>query len=374
MKNAPPSGKRLILAGAGHAHLVAASAAADFVKRGVEPVLIDPGAFWYSGMATGMLAGQYAPEEDQIDPERLITGSGGRFLRDRVAAIDAPNRRVLLASGDTLGYDVLSLNIGSRVRAPFPGTESHAIPVKPIRDLWDLRVRLEHRFANSPEPPPELAVIGGGPTGCEVAACAASLARRRDAKILVRLLTRSDRILAGFSPSASERMTRELARLGVEVLNGREAVELRDGAVVDAEGRFWRSDYLIAATGLEAPELLRDSGLPVTTDGSLRITDTLRSSDDDRIFASGDCASLEGSSLPKLGVFGVRQAPVLLRNLLNTLDGASLEPYHPQSKYLMILNTGDGRALALYGGRHVYGRPAYWLKHLIDKRFLRKYR
>jgi hypothetical protein len=58
--------KRAILVGAGHAHLLAAKRASEFTRRGYELVVISPGAFWYSGLATGMLGGIYPPIMDRI--------------------------------------------------------------------------------------------------------------------------------------------------------------------------------------------------------------------------------------------------------------------------------------------------------------------
>jgi NADH dehydrogenase FAD-containing subunit len=101
---------------------------------------------------------------------------------------------------------------------------------------------------------------------------------------------------------------------------------------------------------------------------------TLPSIADARLFAAGDCASLEGYRLPKLGVSGVRQAPILLHKLVALLGGRPLMQYRPQSRYLTFLNLGCGRALAVYGNLHWLGRFSYWIKDRIDRRFLARYR
>src|SRR5947209_4469363 len=58
---------RVVLLGAGHAHLDAIRHARSFTRRGFDLTVVAPGPFWYSGLATGMLGGEYAPEDDQID-------------------------------------------------------------------------------------------------------------------------------------------------------------------------------------------------------------------------------------------------------------------------------------------------------------------
>ena len=77
---AEPNQPVVVLVGAGHAHLHIANQAADYVDAGARLILIDPGKFWYSGMATGLLGGRYEPEDDQINPGELIRRRGGEFI------------------------------------------------------------------------------------------------------------------------------------------------------------------------------------------------------------------------------------------------------------------------------------------------------
>src|SRR5262245_15912490 len=136
--------RRAVLLGAGHAHLFTLKRTAEFVRRGFEFVLVAPEVFWYSGLATGVLAGIYPPELDQIDVAALVAEGGGRFARARATAIDAAARTVSLDDGSSLSYDVLSCNLGSEVPLDaVPGAASHGYAVKPVRNLWELRQALE---------------------------------------------------------------------------------------------------------------------------------------------------------------------------------------------------------------------------------------
>jgi NADH dehydrogenase FAD-containing subunit len=75
-----------------------------------------------------------------------------------------------------------------------------------------------------------------------------------------------------------------------------------------------------------------------------------------------------------LGVYAVREAPVLLENLLAAIDNRPATKYEPQKRCLTVLNLGLGYGLALWGGFHWLGPAAMWLKDAIDRRFLSRYR
>jgi len=343
--------------------------------RGARVVLVDPGEFWYSGLATGMLGGMYEAAEDRVDAKALAEAHGAEFIRDRVEAVDTVARRLRLAGGDELAYDYLSLNVGSRVNgdgiAGVAGDPS-VWAVKPISNLWKLREHLEARFRA--DETPRVAVVGGGPTGSEVAANLAALARLHQRKVQVTLLTPEDRLIKQAPAGAARRLQRELIRSGVKIRTHVRVV-LREGKSLIAEDvRHIPADLVILATGREAHPLVQTTGLPARPKQGLRINRRLHSIADERVFAGGDCAALEGFDLPKLGVFGVRQAACIHANLLASLERKPLAEYQPQKRFLAILNLGDGTALATWGPFWWHGRSSMWLKDFIDRRFLENYR
>jgi NADH dehydrogenase FAD-containing subunit len=361
---------RIVLVGAGHAHLEVARQAPRFQAIGAELILVDPGTFWYSGMATGMLAGMYEPSRDRLDARALIEARGGQFVAARAVAVDRRERTVHLDDGETLAYDLLSFNVGSEVRTDL-SDEPGVWPVKPIADLCRLRRRIERW---PPDRPLRLVVAGGGPTGSEIAACLRASCQRNSLDARIALVSAGESLLEGFAPGAGRRLARELERRGIELHLG-ERVTGHDGArLTTARGTTLAFDELVLATGLQANALVTQLGLPSDRGRGLRVNHCLQSVADARIFAAGDCADIEGEDLPRLGVFGVMAAPVLVDNLLAAACQRPLVAYDPQSRYLAILNMGDGHGLALRGRLWWFGKSAMWLKHWIDTRFLDRYR
>jgi len=371
--NRMPERRKVVLIGAGHAHLHVALHGQSLLHSGTELVLVDPGEFWYSGLATGVLGGMYDSALDRVDPRPLIERVGGRFVRDRAVGLDRGTRTVRLASGACLPYDLLSINVGSEIVIDDLATAPDRVwAVKPVSNLWRLRQHLESRFRDAPDVPPRIVVVGGGATGCEIAANIDALARLRRRSVRVTLITSGGRLLANQPPAAARRLADTLRRRGIELVLSCRAERLGQDGVV-ANGRAFGADLVVVATGLRAPRWLAELGLPLDEEGSLRVGPPLQSLADERVFGAGDCIRLEGHRLRKLGVFGVRQAPVLLHNLQAFLNGQPLQTFEPQKRCLTILNLGCGRALALWGPLHWQGRLSFWLKDVIDRRFLAKY-
>jgi NADH dehydrogenase FAD-containing subunit len=113
----------------------------------------------------------------------------------------------------------------------------------------------------------------------------------------------------------------------------------------------------------------------VDTRGFLLVDDQLRSVAEPAVFAAGDAATLERRpDIPKAGVYAVREGPLLWRNL--ALAAAGSVPhgsFHPQPRFLAILNTGDGRAVVSYGSAATWSGWGMALKDWIDRRFMRRF-
>ncbi len=367
--------RTVILIGAGHAHLYVAAHADALAERGARVILVDPTIFWYSGLATGMLGGMYEPAADQVDPRALIEAHGGEFIQDRVEAVDPGARTLRLAGGGVLPYDYVSINVGSRVNVDaIPGAkhDPSVWSVKPVSNLWKMREALEERFRVHDKL--RVAVVGGGPTGSEVTANLIALAARHDIDLRVTLVTNGNRLITEAPIGAARALQRILTGRGVVIRTHTHVVRRERKSLIFEDGRHIDADVVVLALGLEANSLVYRTGLPTQPQDGLRVNAMLHSIADERVFAAGDCAAMEGFELPKLGVFGVRQAVFLQANLLASLEGTPLAEYEPQKRYLAILNLGDGTALSTWGSFWWNGRFSMWVKHWIDRRFLEGYR
>jgi NADH dehydrogenase FAD-containing subunit len=366
--------KHIVLAGAGHAHLYIAKHAEALTGAGIRVTLIEPDRFWYSGLATGMLGGQYPPEQDQVDARPLIENAGGNFLQDTVEKIHRDKQILITASGEEIRYDALSLNIGSSIDdGSIQGSSQYGWHVKPIVNLWNLRQKLEMHFTEQPENGLNLMVVGGGLTGCEIAANLQNLATKFSASVNIRLFTRNNTLLPDQPEGASEKLADLFHNWDIDIRFNTAIQKISENTVFSADGQSFTGDEIILATGLRANKLIAESGLSITEDGSMVVQSNLQSIDDPSIFGAGDCIFIRETPLPKLGVFAVRESPILLHNLQASVEGKPLRNYNPQRRYLSILNLGDGTALALWGGLYWFGKLSMILKEYLDLSFLKQY-
>ncbi len=361
----------LVLIGAGHAHLTVMKELAAIIARGHRVTVVSDGKFqYYSGMGPGLLAGRYRPARIRFDVATMVEARGGRFLDDRVEQIDPHRRRLALASGRHLDYDTLSLNTGSYVPWPRPEkTAVHVYPAKPVEVFRTARKDIAARLAKRAL---KIVVAGGGPAGVEIAANARALVRRLRGQAAIALITRGT-LLAQFIPSVRRRALAKLKRLGIRVMERTSLAAIDAQALVLTNGRQLPCDTLFTAVGTRPSPLIRSSGLAVDQSGGLLVNHYLQSVSHPNVFGGGDCIAFQPRPLARVGVYAVRQNPVLHHNLVAALEGRACQPFVPQRDYLLILNMGDGTGILNRGRLTFGGWPAFWVKHLIDDRFMRRF-
>ncbi len=363
--------RHLVLVGGGHAHMTVMLNLADFIERGHSVTLVSPSPYhYYSGMGPGLLGGTYRPQQVRFHIRKLVEKRGATFVEDRVTAIDAERRRLRLASGDVLDYDIASFNTGSGVPLQAAGAEGEGVvPVKPIVNLLQARRQLLQNMGGKSQ---DLLVVGGGPAGVELAGNLWRLVSLAGGQAQITLLAGS-RLLHRFPGRVRQLALKSLRDRGVQVLEGGRAASVVNGQAELNDGRTLPYDLAFIAAGVEPSPIFGDSGLPTGKDGGLLVNEQLQSIAYPELFGGGDCISLQGQPLAKVGVYAVRQNPILHHNLLAALEERELIPFQPQQRYLLILNLGNHRGI-LCKGRWVWeGRLPFLFKDWIDRRFMKTY-
>jgi NADH dehydrogenase len=335
-------------------------------------------------------AGLAAPDIAQPIRSILRRKPNLNVLMAEVQAIDLAARKVILDRGE-LGYDYLILSLGGRTGYfGHPDWERHAPGLKSLDDALRIRrtVLLAFERAETETDPARrmqlmtIIVVGGGPTGVELAGTIAELAHtvlRRDFEHIdptrahVILIEAGSRVLAAFPPELSASAQRQLARLGVDVRTGTLVKDIRDGEV-ELSTSTVRAANVIWAAGVEAHPLTRTLGLETDRAGRLKVAPDLSLPGHPEVFALGDLVSLvdrKGVTVPGIAPaamqMGAHAANLLVREIRAGDRNRPRAAFTYWDKGNMA-TIGRSAAVAQIGRLRFSGWPAWaaWLSvHLV---------
>jgi NADH dehydrogenase len=314
-----------------------------------------------------------------------------RVLLGEVAGFDVAGRTVLLRDGERVSYDCLIVATGARHHYfGHPEWEQHAPGLKSIEDATDIRRRVLFAFeaAERATDAAERAawltfvIVGGGPTGVELAGAIGELAhhtlsgnfRRFDpsqARIL--LLEAGERILSTYPPELSPKAVRALQHLGVTVQTGTAVKEVHhDLVIVSREGRTGslRCGTVLWGAGVEASplgrELARQTGAKLDRAGRVIVQPDLSLPQHPEIFVLGDLANYshqKSKPLPGVAPVAMQQGRYVADLIARGQQGAAPRPFHYRDRGAMA-TIGRNAAVADFGWVRFAGFPA-WLAWLF---------
>ena len=305
-------------------------------------------------------------------------------LMAEVTDVDPSRRQVVLDRGDRLDYDSLIVACGAQT-SYFGHDEWQDVTcgLKTLADAIDLRKRFYGAFeaAERTEDPDQRAewltfvVVGGGPTGVEVAgelAITAHAIRRHFRRIdpsgvRVILLDAGDRLVASFSEKLSGKVARQLAELGVIVREGARATAIdQRGVTIEVGGATERIDtrMVIWAAGVHSvpltEALAHATGASIDRGGRIEVNPDLSVPGHPEISVIGDVASLAGPGgkpLPGLATVAIQQAHHVAKAIGEGQPGAST-PFRYLDKGALAV-VGKGKAVCEIRGLQLWGRPAF---------------
>ena len=383
MQMQTPNVRDLLLLGGGHSHVQVLKHFAMHPVPGVRLTLIsDDYVSPYSGMVPGYIAGHYSLDEIQIALGPLCRRAGARFICANVTGLDRDSRRVLMAGRPALRYDVLSINSGAQPDLQdMPG-----IAVKPIGSflsqwpklLATMRSQLAADSSSSGRRMRGVMLVGAGAGGIELAfACRASL----PAQVPIKLV--GPTLLPGSNRIAKKLVRRAMCEKNIVYITQRvtKARTTAEGfSVTLANETIEETEQLLWVTDVCAPDWLAESGLDCDDKGFVSVNESMQSINDSHIFVAGDAAHLQGQERAKAGVFAVRVAPILAKNLARAVQGLPLQGprsrFKPQSSFLTLIGLGAPDrpdAIAIRGSWASRSKIFWRLKERIDRRFVRRF-
>ena len=304
-----------------------------------------------------------------------------------VARVEKRAKKLLFTCGMELDYDTLVIAVGAR-HSYFgnEGWEEHAPGLKTIRDALTIRERILLSFERAERSSDQAAIdallrfviIGGGPTGVEMAGAIAEIAHQTmfrnfrnidPERSRITLIEGSDRLLPAFPPRLSRRAQRDLERLGVEVAVGQIVTDVTSGGVSIGE-EFIPSHNIIWAAGNQASPLLASLDVPLDRQGRVIVERDLTIPGDESIFVIGDAAHFrdkKGVPLPAIAPAAIQQGAHVAKSIAKRrrpftyLDKGSIATIgkHKAVGYIRKFTFSGALAWLFWGFIHVFYLVGY---------------
>jgi len=371
--------KHLLIVGGGFAGLNAAKGLGN--KKGIRVTLIDSHnhhlfqPLLYQVATAGLSPADIAvPIRHILAPYRNIT-----VLQGELVAIDPDNQRVSIRGGCELDYDYLLLACG--VKHSYFGHEEweeYAPGLKTIEQATEIRRRVLDVFEAAErardcgkEPLPlTFVIVGGGPTGVELAGAIGEMSRytlARDFRHInpgqarIILIEAGPRILASFSKELADKAAADLVSLGVLIRTESLVTHIEGKSVLIGEERL-EAGAILWAAGVAAPPITRELGVEIDKQGRIVVAGDLSISRYPDIFVAGDLSSFSHereTPLPGLAPVALQQGRFVARNILRELAGKERQNFRYLDKG-QLAAIGRNKAIIQMGALHFQGFWA-WL-------------
>jgi NADH dehydrogenase len=315
-----------------------------------------------------------------------------RVLMAEVTGIDVGARTITCDDGAVLPYDYLILASGSRHSYFGHGDWEKVAPgLKSIDDAIVIRQRFLLAFERAEKAATEderrrlltFVIVGGGPTGVELAGMLPLIARRAlpdefrtadPSRARVVLLEGGPRVLPAFSENLSSHAHRELVELGVEVRTGSAVTRLERGAVWIGTERI-ESETILWAAGNEASPLGRLLGAPLDRVGRVRVESDLSVPGHPEVYVVGDLAQMttHGKPVPGVAPAAMQSGPHAAHNILRRIERRDTIPFRYRNKG-DLATIGRHRAIAQLPSVEMWGKPAWWFWLFLHIMYLAGFR
>jgi NADH dehydrogenase len=303
--------------------------------------------------------------------------TGAKFRMASPISIDHKNKQVKLDSSELLDFDHLIIALGSTT-ADFgiPGVNEYALGMKSVHEALTIRAEVMRRFEDlcrfEDSTRFTISVIGGGPTGVEMAGALAELVRgplksdqaNAAAHIDVQLIEAGDRLLPPFSPSLSARTKKDLEKLGVKVMLNSAVKALAHREVVLKDGTTLPSEITVWAAGVQGSPAMQQLNLPVVGN-RLAVDPSLQVKNYPNIWALGDIAGAlgkDGRPLPMVAPVAIQQGKFIAKQIERIAKQKPLKAFSYLDKGSMA-TIGRNKAVVEVKGLKLTGTIA-WLTWL----------
>jgi len=366
--------------------------ACRLARKGIDLTLVDPNpTHVWKPLLHEVAAGSLDIGSHAVSYLALVRRHGFRFVQGALDGLDRRQRELLvgpvvdhagteLIPARRLSYDLAVVAVGA-VGNDFgiEGVAQYAMPLDSAADaerihrtLVETCLRANWQVGADQRPQVEIAIVGGGATGVELAAELREMLRALkdhgldrldpDKHVSIKLLNADARLLPQLPERVSEPITEFLTSEGIAVLNGETVIRVGPHDITTRSGKCIPSNLTVWAAGVKAPAITRQlDGLQTNKGGQLVVDATLRSADDPRVIAMGDCAAApwpgHGTPVPPRAQAAQQQAVYLAKAIPRMLSGQRVRSFQYRDLGSLVSlgseTTAIGTIMGLITGRSI---------------------
>lgn len=297
----------------------------------------------------------------------IFEGKDVELIKATAKSIDRQKKTIKDTAGKTYEYDKLIVALGVVTNFfGIKGLDKYAYQIKTLQHAQALRDHLHKQLVDEQKPDVNYVIIGGGPTGVELAGALPSYIHKimerhglRDRKVHVELVEAAPRLVPRMPKAYSRAIQKRLRSLGVTLqLNQTVQAETADSLMVS--GHPIQSHTVVWTAGVTNHPFLKANGFVLDNHGKATVNEYLQAEPD--IFVIGDNASTMYSGMAQTALY---DGTFLAQNLRREAEGKKLYSYKPK-KPIYVMPAGPGWSAVLWGKTQIYGRLGWLVREVAD--------
>lgn len=359
--------KRVLIVGGGFAGVKAALNLSSYNRFEVSLVSDSPDFLYYPAIyktVTGATS-----SISKIPLSEIFDGKNVNLLQDTAERLNKKDQKISLKSGAVLEYDILILALGNKTNYfNIPGLKEYSYGIKSTEEVKELKKHLHQQLIDKRQPDLNYIVIGGGPTGIELASALPEYLRQimknhgiRNRKIHVDLVEAMPRLMPKMPKSVSYALAKRLRKLKIKLYLNTPVQAETANTLMMGDKRI-SSHTVIWTAGVTNNDFFKDNHFALSKNSKVLVDQQLQAWPG--IYILGDNADTIYSGMAQTAL---RDADFVCENLVRISNNQKPKKYSPK-RPICIIPVGKGWAAMKWGKFEIYGPLAWWLRKLADWR------
>ncbi|CAN5463506.1 NAD(P)/FAD-dependent oxidoreductase [soil metagenome] len=306
-------------------------------------------------------------EVSEISLTEIFDDKRVEIVRGFADKLNRENKTLHLKGGDKIHYDILILSLGAITNYyGIKGMKEYSYGIKSTAEAEELKMHLHDQLIDERKPDLNYIIVGGGPTGVELAGALPSYVKRimkqhglRDAKLHVDVVEAMPRLMPKFTVSVSKAFARRLRHLGIKLYLGT-PVQAETANTLLMNGKYVRSHTVVWTAGIANNEFFSDNNFILSPNHKVKVDKLLQAWPG--IFVIGDNADTPFSGMAQTALY---DAQFVSENLIRHADGK--RPYAYKAKRpIYVTPAGPHWAAVVWGPLHIYGWLGWTIRQAAD--------